>query len=235
MRRWKSRPRRAPTWRACYQSSHLCILKDPREVAPILHPNPATGDAIGLTRVSDGLQNRLQRRAKVRQIGPLLISPAWLRLAKSTAYGDGFAPRQYCFRPLKRHGCQLKVAKGSGGPICSGRCSGCSHPYRPHEKRLIFLRASAPASFQWEARRSVNPAVNPTSCECSGQNAVYLVFCSAAVSSCRSSAFCQVELGLYSFIALARTSVFLPRSFSYTTPSWLTRNVITPDDLYSAG
>ena len=45
------------------------------------------------------------------------------------------------------------------------------------------------------------------------QNAFQLVFCSAVVSSWSSSAFCQLELGLYSFRALARTSVFLPRSF----------------------
>jgi len=66
------------------------------------------------------------------------------------------------------------------------------------------------------------------------QTTFYLLW-SPVVSSCCSSAFCQLELGLYSFIALARASVFLPRSFSYTTPSWLTTNVITPDDLYSAG
>jgi hypothetical protein len=41
----------------------------------------------------------------------------------------------------------------------------------------------------------------------------YLVFGSPAVSSCCSSAFCQLESGLYSFMALARTPVFLPRSF----------------------
>jgi hypothetical protein len=44
-------------------------------------------------------------------------------------------------------------------------------------------------------------------------NAFYLLCCSPAVSSDSSSAFCQLELGLYSFMALARTSVFLPRSF----------------------
>ena len=41
----------------------------------------------------------------------------------------------------------------------------------------------------------------------------YLVCWSPAVSSCSSSAFCHLESGLYSFIALARASVFLPRSF----------------------
>ncbi len=41
----------------------------------------------------------------------------------------------------------------------------------------------------------------------------YLVFGSPAVSSCCSPAFCQLESGLYSFMALARTPVFLPRSF----------------------
>lgn len=39
----------------------------------------------------------------------------------------------------------------------------------------------------------------------------YLVSWPAAVSS--SSAFCQLEFGLYSFIALPRASVFFPRSF----------------------
>src|SRR6266478_304813 len=37
----------------------------------------------------------------------------------------------------------------------------------------------------------------------------YLVFGSPAVSSCCSPAFCQLESGLYSFMALARTPVFL--------------------------
>ena len=44
-------------------------------------------------------------------------------------------------------------------------------------------------------------------------NRAYLVFCSPAVSTCFASAFCQLELALYSFIALAKASVFLPRSF----------------------
>ena len=44
-------------------------------------------------------------------------------------------------------------------------------------------------------------------------NTFYLLCGSPAVSSDSSSAFCQLELGLYSFMALARTSVFLPRSF----------------------
>ena len=39
-----------------------------------------------------------------------------------------------------------------------------------------------------------------------------LAFGSAAISSC-SLVFCQLESGLYSFMPLARTSVFLPRSF----------------------
>jgi hypothetical protein len=40
----------------------------------------------------------------------------------------------------------------------------------------------------------------------------YLGFCSLAVSCC-SSAFCQLESGLYSFIAFPRMAVFFPRSF----------------------
>src|SRR5258708_3440027 len=39
-----------------------------------------------------------------------------------------------------------------------------------------------------------------------------LAFGSAAICSC-SLVFCQLESGLYSFMPLARTSVFLPRSF----------------------
>jgi len=41
----------------------------------------------------------------------------------------------------------------------------------------------------------------------------YLGLFSPAVSTACSSALFQPEEGLYSFIALARTSVFLPRSF----------------------
>ena len=36
-------------------------------------------------------------------------------------------------------------------------------------------------------------------------------------------------------IALAAFAVLAPRSFSYTTSSWLTMNVITPEDRYRAG
>src|ERR1017187_5843423 len=45
------------------------------------------------------------------------------------------------------------------------------------------------------------------------KDCLYWFFCSLTASSGSSSAFCQLELGLYSFIALAATSVFLPRSF----------------------
>ncbi len=41
----------------------------------------------------------------------------------------------------------------------------------------------------------------------------YLVFWFPAVSCGCSSAFCQVELGLYSVMALAMASVLAPRSF----------------------
>src|SRR5579862_4293749 len=41
--------------------------------------------------------------------------------------------------------------------------------------------------------------------------------------------------GLNLFIALANSAVFGPRSFWNTTPSWLTRNVITPDAPHFAG
>ncbi len=59
----------------------------------------------------------------------------------------------------------------------------------------------------------IEAAVNPLE-RAQRKNAFYLVFRSPAVSCCCSSDFCQLELGLYSFMALARTSVFLPRSFS---------------------
>jgi hypothetical protein len=45
------------------------------------------------------------------------------------------------------------------------------------------------------------------------KDCLYWFFCSLTASSGSSSAFCQLELGLYSFIALATTAVFLPRSF----------------------
>jgi len=48
---------------------------------------------------------------------------------------------------------------------------------------------------------------------------VYLASWSSAVSPCISSTLCQLESGLYSFMLLARASVFFPRSFSYTAPS----------------
>src|SRR5271157_410835 len=63
------------------------------------------------------------------------------------------------------------------------------------------------------SERPATPERFATAPLCSPPESSYLVFCSPAVSSCWSSAFCQLELGLYSFMALARTSVFLPRSF----------------------
>jgi hypothetical protein len=44
-------------------------------------------------------------------------------------------------------------------------------------------------------------------------NWLYWFFCSLTACAFSSSAFCQLALGLYSFIDLATTSVFLPRSF----------------------
>ena len=67
------------------------------------------------------------------------------------------------------------------------------------------------------------------------ENSLYCVFCVPAVSSCCSSLLRQLEVGLYSLMALATTPVFFPRSFSYTAPSSPTINVITPDERYSAG
>ena len=44
-----------------------------------------------------------------------------------------------------------------------------------------------------------------------GEAQVY--FCAVEVSSVSTSDFCQLALGLYSFIALAIFPVFFPRSF----------------------
>src|SRR5450432_4170071 len=49
------------------------------------------------------------------------------------------------------------------------------------------------------------------------------------------SAGCQPEGGLLTVVFCASFAVSGPRSFSYTTLSWVTTNVITPDDRYSAG
>src|SRR5262249_3707959 len=49
------------------------------------------------------------------------------------------------------------------------------------------------------------------------------------------SDFVQLLSGLKAFMAPARVAVVGPRSFSYTTPSWLTMNVITPETPYWAG
>jgi len=48
------------------------------------------------------------------------------------------------------------------------------------------------------------------------------------------AAGCQLE-PVGAFIFGADVVVPGPRSFSYTTPSWLTRKVMTPEDWYSAG
>ena len=58
----------------------------------------------------------------------------------------------------------------------------------------------------------LTPLDRPGWSECSDRM-LYSIPCSPAVSSCCISAFCQLESGLYFFIALARTSVLLPRSF----------------------
>src|SRR5262249_14616519 len=49
------------------------------------------------------------------------------------------------------------------------------------------------------------------------------------------SDFVQLVSGLNAFMVLARVAVVGPRSFSYTTPSWFTMKVITPDTPYCAG
>src|SRR5512143_78111 len=50
-----------------------------------------------------------------------------------------------------------------------------------------------------------------------------------------TSTFFQVLSGLKRVILPARPAVFGPRSFWYTTPSWLTMKVITPEEPYFAG
>src|SRR5437870_1773868 len=50
-----------------------------------------------------------------------------------------------------------------------------------------------------------------------------------------TSAFVQLASGLNIFMARPRARVFGPRSFWYTTPSWLTMKVITPETPYCAG
>jgi len=47
-----------------------------------------------------------------------------------------------------------------------------------------------------------------------------------------TSAFVQLASGLNIFMARPRARVFGPRSFWYTTPSWLTMKVITPETPY---
>src|SRR5580700_4481151 len=57
-----------------------------------------------------------------------------------------------------------------------------------------------------------------------------------ALCRTRHSAACQVESSWLCFsIFGASVSVLGPKSFSWTTPSWVTMKVITPDDSYSAG
>jgi hypothetical protein len=68
---------------------------------------------------------------------------------------------------------------------------------------------------------------------CSGK--FYLAFWSEAGWSPCSSALRQDESGSYSLMVLTSSAVFSPRSFSYTVPSWLTTNVMTPVSRYSAG
>src|SRR5437773_9515558 len=58
---------------------------------------------------------------------------------------------------------------------------------------------------------------------------------SAAAVMSGTSAFVQLASGLNVFMARPRARVFGPRSFWYTTPSWLTMKVITPETPYCAG
>ena len=68
------------------------------------------------------------------------------------------------------------------------------------------------------------------------RNASYWVAWLSAVSSCGSSAFSQVELGLYPILIFVNDVRIRAEIFLHTQcHSRLTMNVITPDDLYSAG
>jgi hypothetical protein len=74
-------------------------------------------------------------------------------------------------------------------------------------------RESLGGSFPPSVPQSVTPNWQEFDGACTAIACLLLGFLHAASSSCCSSAFCQLELGLYSFIALARPSVLLPRSF----------------------
>jgi len=116
----------------------------------------------------------------------------------------------------------VTVSELFGGRIHQSKVDGLASPAR--ETLVLESQIYAIRSGQEFAESSAADRV-----------AAYLAFCSTAASSACSSACCQLGSRSYSFIALAKISVFLPRSFWYTTPSSVTMNVITPDDLYSAG
>src|SRR5262249_17504871 len=56
-----------------------------------------------------------------------------------------------------------------------------------------------------------------------------------AVLLVTASILCHVRSGLNAFIAVAIDVVVCPRSFSCTTPSWLTMKVMMPESPYLAG
>src|SRR4029079_6881843 len=56
------------------------------------------------------------------------------------------------------------------------------------------------------------------------------LFCAVSIT-----AFFHVSSGLNEVVREAILVVSLPRSFSYTAPSWLIRNVVMPEFSYSAG
>ena len=88
--------------------------------------------------------------------------------------------------------------------------------FTPFVKDAV-LRRVVRNQAKTRVRRSFKGTKSGTSFLCSRlvpatRNSYYLALCPSAASSCWSSSFCQVESGLYIFIALAKIAVCLPRS-----------------------
>src|SRR5882762_2288419 len=116
-----------------------------------------------------------------------------------------------------------------------GGCASCRWNWKRRKRRLTGCMRGG---WSWRRSRGDEEKKNRTlkiaGCGIREKDAQFY-FWAAADSSVSSSDFCQLALGLYSLIALAMVSVFLPRSFWYTTPSWSTMKVMTPEERYSAG
>jgi hypothetical protein len=94
------------------------------------------------------------------------------------------------------------------GAICCSSTPDC----QLLQRRLWIFEPTLDPRVQ--RRLSVGPMTGTAMGSLGGRLRYFLplAFGSAAISSF-SSVFCQLESGLYSFMSLARTSVFLPRSF----------------------